>query len=176
MVKLWKNIFHQVNSGMMPPSDQDRPTTKELSELTSWITSGIRTSAKQDQDDAFFAHYVPHRLSAEQLLDAISHVTGTPERFRDVDRDTLATQLPVPDLETHEFLKTFGQPQRSSTCSCNRPADSNLSEALAMYNGRHVQDKLKNGGSRFRIAIKEKRSDEEIIEELFLAAFCRLPS
>jgi hypothetical protein len=171
--KVWQQVFDQTMRGTMPPKRKEQPAADERRGFLVALRAGVKQG--EDDDKPFFARYQPRRLTAEQLLDGIAHVTGVPEQFANLPAGTRATHLPIPDLNPHEFLQTFGQPQRSNTCSCDRPVDANLGEALAIYNGKAVQDRLKNPNNRFRKAIKEKKSDAEIVELLFLAAYCRTP-
>ena len=127
-------------------------------------------------DDRLFSHYQARRLAAEQLLDAISHVTNIPEKFAGHPDGTKATQLIAPDLANNDFLKQFGQPERQTACACERASDPSLPQALAMYNGRLVQDKLTNRKNRFYQALGQKKPLKEVVEDLYLAAFARLPS
>jgi hypothetical protein len=39
-----------------------------------------------------------------------------------------------------------------------------------------IHEKLRNGGNRFRKMIGEKKSVEEIVGQLYLAAYCRRPN
>src|SRR5262249_27761827 len=52
------------------------------------------TNRFNENDDVYFSHARVRRLSAEQLLDSISEVTGVPERFAGVPLGTRAAQLP----------------------------------------------------------------------------------
>jgi hypothetical protein len=115
-------------------------------------------------------------LSAEQLLDAICHVTGVEEKFGSLPAGTKATQLPSPDVAKNEFLKIFGQPERQTVCACERSSESNLGQALQLYNGPLVHEKLRSGTNRFRQLVNAKKTDDEVVTELYLAAFCRRPS
>jgi hypothetical protein len=130
-----------------------------------------------NKDDVrFFSHYQPRLLSAEQLLDAICHVTGVAEKFGALPADMKATQLPSPDMAENEFLKIFGQPERQTVCECERGDDSNLGQALQLFNGPVVHGKLRHEANRFRILLNAGKPDEEIIRTLYLAAVCRQPS
>ena len=68
---------------------------------------------------SLFSRYYPRRLTAEQLVDALSDLTGIRENFASVPPGVRATQLPAPDLKIHdrekigdiEFLKVFGMPE-----------------------------------------------------------------
>lgn len=130
-----------------------------------------------NKDDVkFFSHYQPRLLGAEQLLDAICHVTGVAEKFAALPPEVKATHLPAPDMANHEFLKVFGQPERQTVCECERGDDSNLGQALQLFNGPLVHAKLRDAANRFRRLVSENKPDDEIIRTLYLAALCRPPS
>ncbi len=130
-----------------------------------------------NKDDAkYFSHFEPRMLGAEQLLDAICHVTDVPEKFGVLPAGTKATQLPSPDLAKNDFLKIFGQPERQTVCACERSNESNLGQALQLYNGPLVHGKLRHANNRFRQLVKASKTDEEILSQLYMAAFSREPS
>jgi hypothetical protein len=134
-----------------------------------------RTNKFNADDGKYFSHYQPRMLGAEQLLDAICHVSAVPESFAGLPKGTKATQLPSPDLAKSDFLKIFGQPERQTVCACERSSESNLGQALQLYNGPLVHGKLRAGNNRFRQLAASKKSDNEIITQLYLAAFSREP-
>ncbi|MCH7728513.1 MAG: DUF1553 domain-containing protein, partial [Planctomycetes bacterium] len=134
-----------------------------------------RTNKFNSDDSKYFSHYQPRMLGAEQLLDAICHVSAVPESFAGLPSGTKATQLPSPDLAKSDFLKIFGQPERQTVCACERSTESNLGQALQLYNGPLVHGKLRAGNNRFRQLAASKKSDNEIITQLYLAAFSREP-
>jgi hypothetical protein len=127
-------------------------------------------------DVKYNSHFNPRLLSAEQLLDAICNVSGLDEQFGTLPLGTKATQVPAPDLAKHEFLKTFGQPERQTVCQCERVSDSNLSMAIQFFNGPLIYNKLRSDQNRFRKAVAAGKNDTEIVTELYLAALCRPPS
>jgi len=134
-----------------------------------------KINSQNEGDDRYFSRYTRRLLTAEQLLDAVCDVIGVPESFSGLPAGTRATQLPSPDFGK-EFLKIFGQPERTSVCQCERSDDLNLSQALQIANGSFVDGKLRNGNSRTRNLLHEKRSTQEIVAECYLATFCRLPT
>jgi len=127
-------------------------------------------------DRKYFSHYRPRMMSAEQLLDAIGQVTGLPERIGGMPADMKCTQLPAPELAKIDFLKVFGQPERQSACECERTDDTSLERALQLYNGKLLNDRLRNGGNRFRRAMAAGKKDEDVLREFYLAALSRPPS
>lgn len=106
-----------------------------------------QTNPFNQDDDRYFSHAYARLLSAEQLLDAIGHVTGVPERFAGLPVGTRATSLPSPDFG-NDFLKLFGQPARNTVCECERSNDPKLSQALQLINGPMLSGKLSDSRSR----------------------------
>ena len=125
------------------------------------------------RDVKYFSHAASRLLSAEQLLDAISSVTGTPEAFPGLPAGTRAGQLPSPELGTH-FLKIFGQPGRDTACECERGHDPKLTQALQLINGPMITAKLQAPGSR--LSRREGQPAQEIVVDLYYAALSRPPS
>jgi hypothetical protein len=127
------------------------------------------------EDEKYFSHARQSILKAEQLLDAVCQVTGTPERFGNLPLGTPATQLPAPQ-PNNTFLSAFGQPARQSSCACERQGQPSLTQALQLSNSQTVESRLKNGGGKFlKDLASQKKTDEEIVTHLYLAALCRYP-
>lgn len=141
-------------------------TYQASSEASEWNVKDIK----------YFSHQSPRMLSAEQLLDAINHVTGLTQSFAGLPADMKATQLPAPDVAKNAFLKVFGQPERSTVCACERADDSNLGMAIELFNGPLVYEKLRDAGNRFRKSYNAGVALPDVIRELYLAALCRSPS
>ena len=125
-----------------------------------------------------FAHYVPKPLDAEILLDAVSTVTGVPETFENTDggvasSGTRAIQLSLPDIYPSPFLDMYGRPTREQIPE--RSVEPSLSQALHLLVGSTYSEKLAGQGGRLERLLRPGNVDEEVIEELYLAAFSRLP-
>ena len=130
-----------------------------------------------NRDDAkYFSHFTPRLLSAEQLLDAICDVTLRQESFSGLPAGTKAIHLPAPDLFNHDFLKTFGQPERQTVCQCERVSESNLGMAIQFFNGKLIFDKLRADDNRFRKLVSAGQSNSEIIAHLYLSSVSRPPT
>jgi len=129
-----------------------------------------------EDDTKYFSHYQPRLLSAEQLLDAICHVTRVAETFGGLPVGTKATHLPAPDLVNNEFLKIFGQPERQTVCACERTNESNLSMAIQFFNGPLIYNKLKSETNSFRQSMTDGKDNSQIITLLYNLAVCRNPS
>jgi hypothetical protein len=125
-------------------------------------------------DEKYFSHAITKLLTAEQLLDALCDVTGVPEKFAGLPPGTRAIQLPDGEIN-HPFLKTFGQPARELACECERESDGNLAQALQLINGPTVNDKVRSPNNRLSALLAAKKSDAEILEEIYFAALSRAP-
>lgn len=153
--------------------DQKHALRTMLNSRTYQLSS--RTNPLNKNDVKYFSHARTRLLTAEQLLDAICRVTDVEEKFAGLPGGTRATQLPSPDVN-HYFLKVFGQPAREMACQCERSSESNLSQALQMINGPLIHEKLRHEQNRMRKLATAGKNDDEIVTELYLAAFCRPPS
>jgi hypothetical protein len=132
------------------------------------------TNPFNEYDDKYFSHAVVKRYSAEVLLDAICTVTDVPEQFPGLPLGTRAVQLPDGEIN-HIFLKTFGQPGRELACECEREEDSNLAQALQSINGPTINEKNRHPNNRIGKLLAKKLSDKEVLADLYLTAFARLP-
>lgn len=129
----------------------------------------------RDRDGSLFTHRSLKRLSAEVLLDGVNQVCETSESFAGLPEGTRAISLPDPTTASY-FLTTFGKPLRTTACECGRMAGPDLSQALHLANSSALQEKLSSDKGRIARLIKASKSDNEIADELYLAAFARLPS
>ena len=139
----------------------------------TYQTSAVPNDTNRD-DAKYFSRAVTKLLSAEPLLDALCDLTGVPEKFAGLPAGTRAVQLPDGEVN-HPFLKTFGQPARELACECERESDGNLAQALQLINGPTVNEKVKNPNNRLGVLLGAKKSDTEILNELYLVALARTP-
>lgn len=138
--------------------------------------ASIATNEWNEHDWENFSHAVPRRLSAEQLLDALTLATGVRPAMPEAPPDTRAAQLVDPHIGKEGFLDLFGRPARESACECERRADLSLPQALNLVNGKTISDAVADSRGRVARAILAGRNDREIVEELYLAALSRFPT
>ncbi|MCA1594847.1 MAG: DUF1553 domain-containing protein [Chloroflexi bacterium] len=128
-------------------------------------------------DDAVnFSHASPRRLTAEELLDALSRAAGSEESLPGMPAGARACQ--VADTKTTDggsFLALFGSPPRESPCECERSSQVSLRQALNLVNGGTLSDAISSPGGRIASLIARKATDQRLVEEIFLAALCRYP-
>jgi hypothetical protein len=137
--------------------------------------ASIATNEWNATDTTNFSHAVPRRLNAEQLMDALTQATGVRPTFAEVPADTKAEEFPDPHVGKDGFLDLFGRPQRESACECERKTDLSLPQALNLVNGRTISDAIADPTGRIAKALIAGATDKALVEELWLAAFSRVP-
>jgi len=125
-------------------------------------------------DDRNFSHATIRRLRAEVLLDCISEVTETKDKFQGLPRGARAVQIADGNASTY-FLTTFGRASRETVCSCEVKTEPNLSQALHLLNGNTVSEKIQEGGVVKRL-LKDGKSRTDVIDDLYLRCFARKPT
>ena len=108
------------------------------------------------------------------LLDCISQVTETQNKFRGLPLGARAVQI-ADGSTSNYFLNTFGRARRASVCACEVKMEPNLSQALHLMNGSTVAQKIRQGKLIPR-RLQEKKTPHQIIEELYLRCFSRRPT
>jgi hypothetical protein len=138
--------------------------------------AGIETNKWNENDTTNFSHFLPRRLSAESILDAITVATGSRPDFPEVPPDFTAQELPDPHVGEGGFLDMFGRPERESSCECERRTEMSLPQAMNLVNGPTLAEAIADPKGRVAQAILSGKTNREVVEELYLAAFSRLPT
>jgi hypothetical protein len=195
--RVWANFFGR---GLVHPADDLRATNPASNdELFAAVTKDfvdhgydlkrlVRTimlseayqrssepNATNAADDRYLSRYVPRRLPAEVMLDALSQVTGVPENFAGYTRGTRALQLPDTRVESY-FLSIFGRPEREITSTSERMQDPTLTQALHAINGETLNQKLAASQGLVSKLANPGTSNEAVVEGIFAAALSRPPT
>jgi hypothetical protein len=133
-----------------------------------------RANETNEGDDRNFSRASVRRLRAEVLLDCISQVTETQNKFQGLPKGARAVQIADGNTSSY-FLTTFGRAKRETVCSCEVRVEPNLSQALHLLNGSTVGGKIDEGGVVKKL-LKAGRSPEEVMDDLYLRCFGRSPT
>ncbi|MCU1230052.1 MAG: hypothetical protein JWO97_2936 [Acidobacteria bacterium] len=128
----------------------------------------------------YYARHYPHRLMAEELLDAVFRATG-------VGGSITVAQLPAPVTKAmalpdtieggsfRGFLNGFGRGDRDEN---GRTNDSSIVQALSLLNDRVVTDRIKAtaNGSTVQKLVRATTDPSTIAEGLYLATLSRYPT
>jgi len=126
-------------------------------------------------DKSNFSHALVRRMRAEVLADAVSNVTNTPTKYQGLPLGARAVQIADGTVSNY-FLTTFGRASRETVCSCEVKMEPTLSQALHFMNGDAAHENIKKGKVVADMINKEKKTDQEIITELYLRCFARTPN
>jgi hypothetical protein len=125
-------------------------------------------------DTRNFARASIRRIRAETMLDCISLVTETKNKFPGLPLGARAVQI-VDGNVSNYFLTTFGRATRDSVCSCEVKLEPTLSQSLHMLNGDATTQRIRAGALISR-RLGEKKTPEQIIEDLYLRTVTRKPT
>ncbi|MFV1965792.1 MAG: DUF1549 domain-containing protein [Pirellulaceae bacterium] len=132
------------------------------------------TNETNATDTRNFSHATLRRIRAEVLLDAISQVTETKNKFPGLPLGARAVQIANGNTSTY-FLTAFGRAKRETVCSCEVTAEPNLSQALHLLNGDTVNNKIVQG-KLVETRLAEKKPPRQVIEELYIRCVSRKPT
>ena len=138
--------------------------------------TGIAANEWNENDMTNFSRFLPRRLTAESLLDAITVATGSRPEFDEVPPDFTAQELPDPHIGKGGFLDMFGRPERESACECERRNEMSLPQAMSLVNGPTLAEAVADPEGRVAAAIIAGKPDRELVEELYLGTLSRLPT
>lgn len=124
--------------------------------------------------EPYFTNAIPRMLTAEQLLDAVTAVTGIPEKFPGYPPGTRAVQLAEGTIE-HPFLKAFAKPVRDVTCECAREDDPSLSQVIHLLNNRDILENIKSKEGLLSKWLANSSTDDAVLETMYLATLSRQP-
>jgi hypothetical protein len=125
-------------------------------------------------DERNFAHQNVRRIKAESMLDIVSQVTNTKDKFRGLPVGARAVEIADGNTSDY-FLTTFGRATRETPCSCEVRMEPTLSQALNLMNGDVVNGKIQRGG--VLKALKEQKLEPmQIVEQLYISCLVRKPT
>ncbi len=130
-------------------------------------------------DTTHFSHYLVKRLTAEQMLDAVSQFTETSEKFRSIipepfsnwPADYRATQISDGNTEC-SFLDLFGRAPRDTPYEQERDSNLSLRQTLYFLNSEQLEGKISSSPRLKRLLASP---DDQLLDELYLTALSRFP-
>lgn len=124
-------------------------------------------------DQRNFSRSYRRRLSGEVLLDAISEITGQPEKLTGLPADARAMQQ-WNHLLPSDFLDAFGRPDSSAAPPCERETGGSVVQALHLMNSDGLQRKLAAKSPWLEGLVAKPAA--EVVDEIYLRLFSRTPA
>lgn len=121
-----------------------------------------------------YSRHYRTQMRAEVLLDAVTDITGTPESFEALPGGSKANEIWTTRISS-VFLDTFGRPNENQDPPCERLAESTVTQTLHLMNAPTLHQRLTAEGGRAAQLAASKLTPEQIIEEIYLSIYARLP-
>jgi hypothetical protein len=121
-----------------------------------------------------YSRHYRTRLRAETLLDAVSDITGVPDTFRAMAPLSRAAELWTTRVDS-VFLDTFGRPNPNQDPPCERTPDATVTQTLHLMNSPQLHARVTSNDSRAALLAKSPLSPDQIVEEIYLLVYSRLP-
>lgn len=132
-----------------------------------------RPTKTNESDTRNFARGPVRRIRAETMLDIITQVTDTKNKFQGLPLGARAVQIADGGVSTY-FLTAFGRPTRETVCSCEVRLEPTLSQSLHLLNGGTVEPKIAQGNLVGKM-LQEKKTPAQIVEHLYVRCLARPP-
>jgi hypothetical protein len=149
---------------------------KLVKDICTSRTYQLATQATKSNegDTRNFARGPIRRIRAETMLDIITGVTDTKNKFPGLPLGARAVQIADGQTSTY-FLTTFGRPTRETVCSCEVRLEPTLSQSLHLMNGDTVGPKIQQGGLVAKM-LQDKRTPAQVIETIYVRSLSRTPT
>jgi len=126
-------------------------------------------------DNTNFSRSLRRRLPAEVMLDAVCDVTGIRDSFDGLPTDARAVRTWNNKLPS-TFLDTFGRPDPSADCPCERVLTPTMTQTLHLMNSEVLVNKLAQSGSVAEQLSKSAMLTPALVEDVYLRVFARFPN
>lgn len=145
---------------------------------TYQLSSTTNETNKLDRNN--YSHGYVRPMMAEVVVDVLNEAIGVTENFgNDAPAGCRAIEVGASRLTNptvNYVFRIFGRPPRTTACDCERALDPALPQKLFLLADSTLQQKLSANGNRVRQLLSRKLSDDEAVEELFLATLSRFPT
>lgn len=147
-----------------------------LNSRTYQLASAPNASNGLDKNN--YSHSYIRPMMAEVVVDVLNTAMGTTENLAGfAPPNAKAIEIGASQIQRNDIMyafRIFGRPPRTQACDCERAMDPALPQTLYRMTDPVIQGKLQNG--RVTELLKTKKTDEEILDELFLAVLSRFPN
>ena len=149
-----------------------------LNSRTYQLAATPNKTNELDRDN--FSHSFIRPLMAEVVVDTINSALGTSENFgNDAPANVRAIEVGssrVQNAAVAAAFRVFGRPTRASACDCDRANEPALAQTLFRMTDPGILTKISAPNGRLAKLLGAKLTDDELLDELFLATLTRFPT
>ncbi|MGB0582919.1 MAG: DUF1553 domain-containing protein, partial [Limisphaerales bacterium] len=149
-------------------------TIRHILRSRTYQTSSLANDSNVG-DDRNFARSYRRRVTAEVMADALTSITGVTMSFEGLAKGVPAMQNWNRTMRS-TLLDTYGRPDASAECPCERDPLPTIVQSLHLMNSKQLEDRIASKEGKATELAKSKKSPEEIVVELYLMIYSRLPS
>lgn len=139
-----------------------------------------RSNDTNKLDKINYARSYIRPMMAEAVVDVLNAALGVTEKWgNDVKPGSKAVEVgssQVANASMAYAFRIFGRPPRTAACDCERAMEPALPQKLYMMTDQNVLGKMNVNDGRLQKVLASKLTDDQILEELFLATLSRMPS
>lgn len=129
---------------------------------------------KNVADRQNYSRHYRTRLRAEVIADAVDDVTGVRDGYSAMPAASRANQLWTTRVDS-TFLDTFGRPNPNQDPPCERNPEATVTQTLHLMNSPQLHRKVTSDSGHAALLAASDLSPEEIVQEIYLLAYSRLP-
>jgi len=156
-----------------------RAMEKRILMSRTYQTSSISNESNRFDKNNFARGYI-RPMMAEVMVDVLNAALGVDEQpGTDVPAGKRIIEIGSSRFQNASVayaLRIFGRPPRTTACDCERVMEPALPQTLYRMTDSQILRKLESNTNRIGQLLKAKKTDEEVLNELFLATLTRLPN
>jgi len=148
-----------------------------LNSRTYQLSSKVNETNKLDTKN--YAHAYVRPMIAEAVVDVLNSAFQTTEKFGpEVRPGSKAVEVGTSLLGPQQAyaFRIFGRPPRTTACDCERAMEPALPQKLFLMTDPQILGKFNDQTGRVQSLLKSKMSNDEVLDELFLATLTRFPT
>lgn len=133
-----------------------------------------RPRTEDSGDTRNFAVARLRRLTAEQMLEAVSVATSTDVKFAGLPLG--AKPAEIAGQSGNYFLNIFGRPARDTVCTCDRTNEPTLAQSLHLINGDTINTAIQQPEGALASWLAAEMPTGDVVRRMYMAAVSRPPS
>ena len=123
-----------------------------------------KTNTTNELDEVNFSHYIPHRLPAEVLYDAIHQATASDDSIDSIKSSLNGRAIGIPASgvrnrairEKQYALTIFGRSKRDNNCDCDRSVEPSLLQTMYLKNDNDVYSAINRTNSSWLFQVGQQ--------------------
>lgn len=123
-----------------------------------------KTNKTNELDEVNFSHYIPHRLPAEVLYDAIHQATASDDSIDSIKNSVNGRAIGIPASgvrnrtmrEKQYALTIFGRSKRDNNCDCDRSVEPSLLQTMYIKNDNDVYSAINRSNSSWLFQVGQQ--------------------